>query len=193
MKKPYNKPVLKRKKVPIGSKPMSYYWFKNHNRVLGTTLRAASSSMHYGINTRTTISQEKVLSIRDEVEVVIFLRDPLERMACAYALFKGAYDFAEWSQNAINKYNAHWAPQTDIHSFQGVFLPNKVLLFDKLNDLWKEMFPDHPLIHSKDFPRKSWDELVGQLSMSQLNNILDFYEDDIELYRKLVVYNDVQT
>ena len=184
-----NRPVLKQKKVPIGSKPMSYYWFKNYQIILGTTLRAASSSMHYVVSRKPTISQESVLDSRGDTDVVIFLRDPLDRMACAYALFKGAYDFGQWSEIAINKYNAHWSPQTEIHSYKGVFLPNKVLPFTQLNELWPKLFPDHPLIRSKDFPRKSWEELSKQLSATQLSNIFTYYADDIDLYGKVSVYD----
>lgn len=183
-----DRPILKRKKVPIGSKPMSYYFFRNHHCILATTLRAASSSMHLTVSRRPTISQQDVLGLRDTVPVLVWHRDPLERLACAAAIFQECQTFAQFAENAINKYNAHWSPQTDVHTWKGVYLPTVVLPFEKLGETWPDLFPDHPLPHTKNFARKSWDELVQTITTPLLERILAHYEEDLKLYRKINMY-----
>jgi len=169
----------------IGSKPVSYYYLRNKNLIIGTTARAASSSMHKILSGKSTISQERVSHLRSYIPVVIWFRDPFDRFASAYDIFKHRRSFGEFIEHAINVHNNHWIPQTTLHSYKNTFLPTTVLPFKSLNESWERLMPEYPLLHLKKKKRISFDELRKSVSLPLYLDLAKYYIDDLVLHRKI--------
>ncbi len=177
----------------IGSKPVSYYYLKDKNLIIGTTMRAASSSMHTVLEKRSTITQKRVMQLREQgMPVVIWLRQPYARLASAYSLFKKNRSINEFIHHVTHVRNTHWLPQTTVHSYNNQFLPTKVIPFSKLNDTWEELI-GVPLPHLKESNRDMWGKLLEDVSTDSLCLLQVYYRSDLDLYRKINVYNKNQT
>ncbi len=177
----------------IGSKPVSYYYLRDKNLIIGTTMRAASSSMHSILEKRSTITQKRVLQLREQgMPVVIWLRQPYIRLASVYHLFKKNRTINEFIHHAVHVRNTHWIPQTTLHSYNDQFLPNRVIPFSTLNETWLEMV-GIPLPHKKESNRETWKDLLEHTSTDSLLLLQNYYRDDLNLYRKINVYNKNQT
>ena len=112
--------VLKDKPVPITSKMPGYYFIKENNCVLCTTPRCASSSMHKAVHGKPVISTDKILEIRDNVDVIIFFRNPLERLASAFRILHEGKSFGEFIEHIHDHWNRHWVQQTEMHTYKDV-------------------------------------------------------------------------
>jgi len=188
MKKPYEKPVLKEKHVPIGSKMPGYYYFREQDKYLCTTPRVASSSMHKAVHGKPTVAVDQLLMDRG-AGIHIWFRDPLDRLASTYRIMHEGKTFGEFIEHIGDYWNRHWVQQTEIHTVDGVFLPTRVHNFINLEACWKEEFPGYPLPHLKNFDRMPYGTLLLDLTKNQIDIAHEYYKDDIDLYRKLSVYD----
>ena len=169
----------------IGSKPVSYYYLRDKNLIIGTTMRAASSSMHSILEKRSTITQKRVLQLREQgMPVIIWFRNPFHRIASAYDIFKKNRTFGEFIEHATTVQNTHWLPQTTIHSYEGLFLPNKVIPFDDLNETWTKLM-GKPLPILKNKPRASFGTLSKGLNAHQNDILLEYYGQDLDMYHQV--------
>lgn len=168
----------------IGSKPVSYYYLRDKNLIIGTTMRAASSSMHTVLEKKSTITQDRVVELRDTAHVVIWLRDPFDRVASAYDIFKKNRSFGEFIEHVCAVRNTHWLPQTTIHSYRGFFLPNKVISFNDLDTTWTALMGSSLPI-TKNKPRESFGLLSKSLNAHQNKLLLDYYHHDLDMYHEL--------
>jgi len=182
------RPILKEKNVPIGSKMPGYYYFREQNKYLCTTPRVASSSMHTAVHGKPTVAVDQLLMDRG-TDIHIWIRHPLDRLASTYRILHEGKTFGEFIEHIGDYWNRHWVQQTEIHTYNGIFLPNKIHCFENLKKTWKIEFPKYPLPHLKNFKRLPWGTLLLDLTKNQIDIAHEYYKDDIELYRKLIVYD----
>ena len=174
----------------IGSKPVSYYYLRNKNLIIGTTMRAASSSMHTVLEKGSTITQERVVQLRDSTPVIIWLRHPLTRFASAYYLFRKNRSFSEFIHHATTVRNTHWLPQTTIHSYKDQFLPIKVFPFSDLAKTWEDIVGISLPHLKKSKNRDELPDLIKRADEDMITILSLYYQRDLKLYRKLNVYTE---
>lgn len=173
------------------AKTVKYYAVPKQKKVVCTTQRAASASMVESLASLSGGGTNRVLPAqvrrhkRAGWEVLLWIRDPLDRIACAYHVFGSQYlTVDEFIAGIIAMQNPHWSPQTRLHTFNGEFLPTKVYAFDDLTETWKKELPAHPLIHIGANPdRISWQELEDQMSDLSLERICEHWRDDLDMHK----------
>ena len=118
-----------------------------------------------------------------EKRSVMWLRNPWDRLCSNLVIWK-PQDYEEWITNVVFfEHNAHWLPQTEIHSWNGVPIWNELYLFDDLATTWPIVFPSIPLEHKRSSPNRIKKlELIDKLKPSTVDNIEAFYKEDLELY-----------
>ncbi len=175
-------------------KDVKYYAVDDLKKVVCTTQRTASVSMveslgpsHEGSQTR-KISMTKAFALkRQGWKILIWIRNPFDRLACAYYIFGRNCDFADFLERAMTETNPHWSPVTQLHTYDMEFLPTDVFLFENLEKTWAKELPGYSLIHIGANPdRKTWDELVKNTPNELLIRVLDFWDADLELRQKLL-------
>lgn len=176
------------KKFRLTDKPPSYY-FVNKESIICTNLRAASTSMLKALNHRPRVTPERAIELREQgVEAVTWLRDPLERWACAFAIFgpNRGWSLSQFVEATFEQYNRHWVPQTTVHSECGIFVPTVVIPFEKLNETWHIYARGFSLMHTKKGgSRKRWPDLKKELSDEQIQRLMEYYDEDLALRAEL--------
>jgi hypothetical protein len=178
-----------------------YYEVGNLRKVVCTTQRAGSTSMieamrpAYPDSTVMRITDREALTRRKQGwPVLLWMRNPLERFASAYAIF-GAGRIPSARNAAQPKYrtpqlfaelvftqdDAHWAPMTRLHTVGGIFLPTRVYPFYNLAETWAKEMPGYGLALLNRTERKSWDDLVGEMSVKCTGALIKHYEEDTKM------------
>lgn len=124
--------------------------------------------------------------------VIMYCRDPRDRLVSAWKWFAGPYNsyipdilrvspvdhkfildrnspFNEWVQTALRHWNAHWAPQTEIHPDWRTF---------ELRDL-ATYTGSH---QKKTRPDNRWDEFYDPKTLALVNEV---YSEDIEMWKEV--------
>jgi hypothetical protein len=178
-----------------------YYAVHNLRKIVCTTQRAGSTSMVEALGPAQAdskvekIEATRVMTYRKEGwPVLMWLRDPLERFASAYAIFGAgriplARDIATMKYrtphlfaDAVFQYpDAHWHPMTKLHRYGDTFLPTRIHPFYNLAETWAEEFPDHPLALLNETKRKSWNELARELNANYITLLCKHYEEDLQM------------
>ena len=165
--------------------PTAYYHLVDKRAIICVTPRAASTSMMTVLEHKPRVTQEDAIKMQDHTDVVLWLRDPLERWASAADLFmrnKG-WDLSQFAERTLEEDNVHWMPQIKLHSTAaGILVPNKIYPFEFLNDTWSEHCDDPLPRINVTKSRKKWDKLMLGLSDDELGDILDYYDEDF-MYR----------
>lgn len=177
---------------------VKYYEVGSLRKVICTTQRAGSTSMTEAMRPAYPDSENSLITAREALTrrkqgwpVLLWLRDPLERFASAYAIF-GAGRIPSARNAAQPKYrtpqlfaelvftqdDAHWAPMTRLHTIDGIFLPTRVYPFYNLAETWAEEMPGHKLRLLNCTKRKSWSDLVGEMSIESTGALIKHYEED---------------
>jgi hypothetical protein len=173
-------------------KTVKYYYLVMKRKIIATTQRAASASMveslkpHDGGGSR-RIEPVRVAELkRQGIHVVLWIRDPFDRLACSYHVFGKRFDNLHgWVDHVCTTDNPHWSPQTELHTYNGDFLPTRVYAFEDLAASWEKEMPDHPLIHIGANPnRLSWTQLKDRLSNLDIARMYDRWHDDVVMYSK---------
>jgi hypothetical protein len=165
------------------------YW-RIHDKVLAATQRVASVSMAEAIGPAgrhdvERISRGEARRLRDQKSypVIIWIREPFDRAACAYAIWSHERTGLmpdEFAHKIMAETNAHFSPQVALHTVPGVgFLPTRVYAFEDLAETWAEEFPDYPLPHfNRNDTRMSRDEFVHKLGLDIHSDLEDHYAED---------------
>lgn len=177
-------------------KRVRYYWVPKRNIVVCTTQRAASTTMAEALapnfDRSMVVTQGRAHSLqRDGARVLLWIRDPLDRLACAYPIFgrnpytPGVVSPDEYAEKILAAGNPHWSPQTSLHRVAGHgFLPTHVYPFESLAESWPMELPKHPLQHIGAQPdRMSWDELEDAMHPKLILRIISHWKVDIVLHR----------
>jgi len=174
-------------------KDVKYYAVDDLCKVVCTTQRTASVSMveslgpsHEGSKTRKISMTEAFVLKRQGWKILIWVRDPLERLACAYYIFGRNCDFQDFLERAMSETNPHWSPAEELHTYNYEFLPTDVYLFENLEKTWAKELPGYDLIHIGANPeRKTWNELAVSLDDEFMHIVLDRWSKDFGLRRHM--------
>jgi len=184
---------------------IKYFLVRKLQKIVCTSQRAASASMveslrpAYPESEVDRITQAEVLQYRGRgVPVLLWIRDPLERFACAFHIFgkRIARDVVHKNhrnrdaiaiEHMLNNFNPHWWPQVAMHTLNTVqtelFLPTTIYAFEDLADTWPDELPGYPLLWiGRNEKRQSWEELAVTLTQEQRRKLLDFYREDINMH-----------
>ena len=175
-----------------------YYQVNDLRKVVCTTQRAASTSMIEAMGPAQQESQVNLVSAAEVLKlrkadwpVLLWLRDPLERFASAYAIFGAgriplARDVATmknrtpaiFADEVFKHDDAHWAPMTRLHAFGDQFLPTRVYPFYDLAETWAEEMPGYRLALLNETKRKSWNELTEEMNPNYVAMLCEHYLED---------------
>ena len=178
------------------AKRVRYYHVPQRKLIVCTTQRAASASMAESLAPASmrseVIGKNRVLRLKGEgAKVLLWIRDPLERIACAYPIFgKNTITAAvispnDYAEKILAQGNVHWSPQTDLHRMAGHgFLPTHIYPFESLMESWPmEIGYKYPLQHVGAQPsRMSWAELSDAMSASLILKIINHWQRDMVMH-----------
>ncbi len=170
-------------------KDVKYYAVDDLKKVVCTTQRTASVSMveslgpsHEGSQTRKISMTEAFALKRQGWKILIWLRDPFDRLACAYYIFGRNCDFADFLERAMTETNPHWSPISQLHTYGMEFLPTDVYAFENLEKTWAKELPGYYLIHIGANPkRKTWRELAEQIDNDFLDRVMEHWRNDFDM------------
>lgn len=166
------------------------YWKVEEGLYIARNRKAGSMSMRNTLQMlgSTTHPPEEVCEESD-ARVLIFLREPVERLRSAYQFFLGktsgdkipGVDEGDYKlfvdyvlRDEDHPMDAHWKPQMDVHLHEGKYIPNEFYQFEDINRLWKELSLPGELVHinaSKEVPDQDY--------MYRRDELFNFYEVDI--------------
>ncbi len=169
---------------------VKYYAVQDLQKVVATTQRTASVSMVESLAPMHEHSQvepitpEGVVSLKQrDWPVLLWIRYPLERLACAYHIFGRDSTLEAFLERAMTETNPHWSPVTQIHTFGKDFLPTTVYTFESLADTWANELPGYDLQHiGKNCGRPKWNELREDLSHDFQQRLIEYWRNDFSLY-----------
>jgi len=172
------------------SKRVKYWYVQKAHVIIATTQRAASAAMAESVGTNgRQINKGAVGAMRDDddIPIVTWIRDPYDRLACAYPIFsrqppflpRDANDYAEY---CMSHTNPHFSPQVDLHTaFPHGYLPTRVYAFEQLKETWPIEVPGIPLLHIGAQPnRPDWKELEDKMDPDILARVrAHWYIDEL--------------
>jgi hypothetical protein len=136
------------------------------------------------------ISQGRVQQLkRGGARVLMWIRDPLDRIACAYPIFgkrpeNPDGDVNDYAEMILSQSNPHWSPQTSLHRMAGHgLLPTHIYPFESLTDSWPMELGKFPLQHIGAQPdRMTWAELSDPMSASWILKIINHWQSDMVMH-----------
>ena len=173
----------------------TYIWL-NDGRILAYTEKCASKSIRAHIKPivqTNNIGAPKALAERKMGhDCILFVRDPLDRLVSAWTFFqKQKMPFEKWLRIALTKVDRHWRPQVEAHTWDGNFIPNKLYPLDLMTNYWENLFPGaRPMKVLNKTEHKSWATYVNQLPLDVVEQVVERYADDIDLYARVVELAD---
>ena len=172
---------------------VKYYADYTLKKVVATTQRTASVSMIEALEPMCPdspahkINQQAALQLRKKGwPVLLWIRNPFDRLASAYSIFGVRSDFNTFIERVLGETNPHWSPVSQLHKVSGVFLPTIVYPFENLAASWASEFPKYKLEHlDRTLQPMSWGDLCENslLSTDSSNRLLEHFHDDFALYR----------
>ena len=174
----------------------STYILLRDGRILAYTEKCGSKSIRAHIKPiveTANIGAPTALKLREEgAKVLLFVRDPLDRLVSAWTFFqKQKMPFEKWLNIALTKPDRHWRPQVEAHTWNGEFIPNRLYPLDLLTNYWGNLFQGaHPMRPLNQTEHKDWAHYVNQLSRDTIERVIERYVQDIDLYARVVELAD---
>lgn len=179
-------------------KKVKYYVATRHQAIVCTTQRAASASMVESLASASPKNQNYQLSTqanalklrKQGLKALLWIRNPLDRIACAYKVFGPQYNTVDdFIAGIISMTNPHWSPQTQLHTYRNEFLPTKVYAFEHLAETWAAELPGFPLQHIGANPeRLTWSELESAMSAKTIDRVHEHWAEDINAHEWALVF-----
>ncbi len=171
-------------------KDVKYYAVYDLRKVVATTQRTASVSMieslapaHERSNARQITMGEAFALKQLGWPILLWIRYPLERLACAYHIFGRDCTLVEFLERAMREMNPHWSSVTLLHTRGKEFLPTTVYTFDNLADTWAIELPGYELQHvGANLERPTWYELREDLTYDFQQRLYEHWRNDFSLY-----------
>lgn len=178
-----------------------YYAVRDLQKIVCTTQRAGSASMIEALRPAYDDSPVELLPLEDLHDlkasgwpVLLWIRNPFERFASAYAIFgKGRIPASQtvpkyrtpdrFVECVLAANDAHWAPMIALHTHKRVFLPTEILPFEALQETWERELPGYKLAHLNRTERLRWDDIRPEMSESAFRRLEKHYAHDINLHR----------
>ncbi|HUU73724.1 MAG TPA: hypothetical protein VMW70_13935 [Burkholderiales bacterium] len=174
------------------------YW-ATPGKVVATTQRVASASMAEAFGPAGTknecrkVSQGAARQLKEfyGYKVVMWLREPFERAACAYVIWhKPPYTKmspTEFAQKILGETNPHFSPQIKLHMAGDTFLPTVLYPFENLAQTWAFEFPKYPLSHVGAQPKRmSGQEFKSLIEPGVRKELEQHYAQDTESHKILM-------
>ncbi len=167
------------------------YW-RVGDKILATTQRVASASMAEALGPAGTrpevkrISQSDAFLLRqaEGFEIIMWIREPLDRLACAYPIWRsgkyGSLSPTAFAAKVQRGGNVHFDPQVSLHWISGIgFLPTRLYAYADMAETWGHEFGKYPLPWIGEQPqRMKTEEFISQLSDEAKNNMDMLYARD---------------
>lgn len=174
-----------------GNDARKYIRVDDTSEVWGVTFKVASTSLRESLPPK----PRNYTELRSGDHVRIIVRDPRDRMVSAwrwftlnvnsylpeilaaspedheYILDKRA-PFNEWTQTALRHWNAHWAPQTEIHPRWREFELIPIYDIHKLG--WGHK--------KKTREDNSWEQYYDEATLALVNEV---YSEDLEMWKEI--------
>lgn len=168
--------------------------------IVALAQRAGSTSMltALGDMRKRTIYPEVALRKRDRegVPIVMWLRDPFERLASALNMINRiqrprriGIQYRDVPMRFIlERDNIHWKPQLELHREQGILIPNKFYAFEDLGDTWVKELPGFALGRKNETRgiKRTWAEYEETLTPKEMAQLRAFYKADINERARIV-------
>lgn len=178
---------------PRQAKRVRYYRVEKPHIVVCVTHRAASASMTEALRPASgrssMITQNAALRYKNEgARVLMWIRDPLDRIACAYPIFsrhlEAGGNVDGFAEMILSQTNPHWSPQTSLHRVaRHGLLPTHVYPFESLNESWPMELGKFPLEHWGAQPgRDTWKEIEDAMSPGWIIKILNHWHQDLVMH-----------
>ncbi len=154
------------------------------NLIIALIQRAASSSMAIALRKYgSAITPEEAHNFKNNKgdRVVMWLRDPWDRLAATRNLFSGRFPTdQEFVDTILRRNNVHWRPQMDLHKVSGVNVASEIYSFNDLKSTWKQELPTVKLGWEKRSKHSTWTEIASNVDAQSLSDLADYYAVDIE-------------
>jgi len=166
-------------------------YFERDGKIVCSSPRCASTTMAVSLDQRWTdfTSHQTAETVDFEgKEVLMWLRHPFERLESTKKIFRSLSPEIFGSQ-LLRRYDPHWEPQIDLHSFNGIFVPTTVMRFDTLMETWPQHFPDvkleRPLRQQPVVQRELWHVMAAAMPADMVAAIEAKYAADLALWESL--------
>lgn len=165
--------------------------------VAAMSYKAGSRALHSalkGVCERERISQEEVHSLRGDAdaEVILFFRDPWERLASAWSYLSQngrKWDFPTFVEEFLvpaDRWQPFLGTQLDTHTHDGLFLPTQVYPLERMNDMSMDLFGVQTEAGVNSRARKNTAaEMVAALPTMLATIVADRYGADAYYYERL--------
>lgn len=174
------------------------YW-KTNGKLLATTQRVASAAMAEALGPagrhdvrRITLNEARLFRTQQGYPVVIWIREPFDRLACAYHIWneqKTGMTPTDFAHKVMAGGNPHFSPQVGLHSPAGEFLPTRVYAYEQLAETWPLEFGKFNLQHiGKQTQRMPTEDFVNSLADEVKSELEVHYLDD-RLMHQIAVGN----
>ena len=163
--------------------PSTYYYVKECDTVVGCTTKVASTAIGQAMANRPTISRADVMKRRrmtkDDVRVILFIREPFDRFASAYRKFCRGRTPSEFFKFTEQNENRHWQSQVWQHSEAGILIPNIVIPFENMGEMWPVFLPNIKLpVVNASKNKRSWGDIREELSPYEVGTLISRYKED---------------
>jgi len=164
------------------------YWLHDDKKICATTQRTGSASMAEAFGPAGTKPVQRISMgdarrriIEQDMDCILWIREPFERMVCAYDIWSQAHTPEEFGEKVLREHNVHWSPVSDIHRIAGHFLPTKIYVFDDVNETFPEEF-GYALPHKGARERMQTAEFMTGLTPETHNSLAELFRQDTLLY-----------
>lgn len=183
-----------------------YYEVTDLQKVVCSTQRAGSNSIAEALRPRFADSPANEITVVEALArrnegwpVLLWLRDPFDKFASAYKIFgriskrpRAAQLIkdktpAGFAKTVLEKNDAHWGPQTIMHTHNGTFLPTKVMPFSDIAATWAAELPGYELKHlnkSKN-RRQTFAALAADMPEATVAMLRNHFKGDTDMLESL--------
>ena len=132
---------------------------------------------------RFRIVHPEIMLSQPEKRSVMWLRNPWDRLASNLSVWRIQDPQKFVDKTVFHSWNAHWSPQTEVHSYRDIPLWNELYMFDDLSPTWAKVFPDKILGKvNASKQRLTAQELINALKPTTVDDLVEFYKEDLKLY-----------
>ena len=145
-------------------------YYLDKEAIWATSSRVGSTSIASAFGGHTLPVEEAASS---DLPVVLFVRHPLDRIVSCFLEFNKGRTFVEFLEVVKTVKNHHWYPQVKLHTYEGEFIPTKVLPMSEIP------FPKKNVSEA----REPWESYYTD---PQLEEMLTLYSADVALVGALI-------
>jgi hypothetical protein len=172
------------------NKDVRYYAVDDLKKVVATTQRTGSNSMAEALGPADDTKMTRFITLGEAFElkqagwpVLLWIRYPFDRIASAYHIFGRDRDVSECMEMFMSELNPHWSSVVKLHTRGTEFMPTTVHAFEDIDATWANELPSYELPHIGEQNRRSWFELVREISDNQLHRMMEHWRNDLDVHK----------